>query len=452
VATGISFSGFNGIDFSVIVNAVMAQERQPLTALQSQQTALKTRTDQLQTLATRIGAVESAARALSAPVGLLAFTATSSDTAAVSAAAGPGAQAGRYEVEVSALARAQVTVSGTVSDPAADVATGGIFRIGTTDIPLGGSTSLNGLASAINARTDLGVRATVIQSGNEAYRLVLTATHTGTAGAFTLTDLTSGGRGFGFIDTDGDGTTGDTDADNAAVARNAELRINSVPVSSSSNTVTAVPGVTLTLGKETTAPVAVEVAADPATARTRMQALVTAYNELVDFMNAQVASAQRNEAASLGREPVLRQARSLLRTRLQATQTTSTVFSSASQVGLEFTSSGKLVLDATAFDQALVSQPTEVAHLFRGDGSTTGVFTQVASGLKAFTDASGVIKTLRTTLADRSTRLTRQIVTLEGRLNQRRLALQQEFTAAEQAMSRLQSQSGALANFQASKG
>ena len=452
MATGISFSGFNGIDFSVIVNAVMAQERQPLTALQTQQTALKTRTDQLQTLATRLGAVESASRALSSSLGLSAFAATSSDAATVAASAGTGAQAGRYEVEVTALARAQVTVSGTVADPTADIANGGSLRIGGTDITLSGSTSLNGLASAINARTDLGVRATVIQSGTSAYRMILTATQTGTAGAFTLEDLTSGGSGLGFVDTDGDGIVGDTAADNAAVAQNADLRINNVPVSSSSNAVTAIPGVTLTLSKVTTTPVTVEVAADPAAARTRMQTLVTAYNELVDFMNAQVASAQRNEAASLGREPVLRQARTMLRTLLQSTQATSTVYASASQVGLEFTSNGKLQLNAATFDQAVTTQPAEVQQLFRGNGTTTGVFTQVASGLTAFTDGSGVIRTLRTTLADRSTRLSRQIVTLEGRLNQRRLALQQEFTAAEQAMSRLQSQSGAIANFKASQG
>ena len=447
MATGISFSGFNGIDFSVIVNAVMAQERQPLTALQTQQTALKTRTDQLQTLATRLGAVESASRALSSAVGLSAFAATSSEASTIAASAGAGAQEGRYEVEVTSLARAQVTVSGIVADPTAEVASGGSLRIGGTDVTLSGSTSLNGLASAINARTDLGVRATVIQSGSSAYRLILTATQTGTTGAFTLEDLTSGGSGLGFIDTDGDGTVGDTAADNAAVAQNADLRINNVPVSSSSNTVTAIPGVTLQLQKVTASPVTVDIAADPASARTKMQSLVTAYNELVDFMAAQVASAQRNEAASLGREPVLRQARTMLRTLLQSPQATSTVYTSASQVGLEFTSGGKLQLDTAAFDRAVTTNPGEVQQLFRGNGTTTGVFTQVARGLEAFTDGTGVIKTLRSTLTDRSTRLSRQIVTLEGRLNQRRLALQQEFTAAEQAMSRLQSQSGAIANF-----
>jgi len=480
VSTGITFSGFGGIDFSGIVNAVMAQERQPLTALQSQQTALRTRTDQLQTLATRLGAVESASRALSSSVGLSAFSATSSDAAAVSAAVSPGAQAGRYEVEVTALARAQVTVSGAVADPAAALATGGSLRIGSTDIALTGSTSMTGLASALNARSDLGVRATVIQSGSSAYRLVLTATQTGTAGAFTLEDRTTGGSGLGFIDTNGDGAVGDSAADNAVSAQNADLRINSVPVTSGTNTVTAIPGVTLTLKRVTSAPVSappgsplpvleapggsagpatgssapvtVQVAADPAAARTKMQSFVTAYNDLVDFMNAQLASAQRNEAASLGREPVLRQARAALRTVLQATQATSTALTSASQVGLEFTSTGKLQLDAAAFDQAMTERPADVQQLFRGNGSTTGVFTQLARGLEAFTDGTGVIKTLRTSLSDRATRLSRQIVTLEGRLAQRRLALQQEFTAAEQAMSRLQGQSGAIANFKAAQG
>ena len=36
---GISFSGFNGIDFSKIIDAIMQQESQPLVALQKQQSA-----------------------------------------------------------------------------------------------------------------------------------------------------------------------------------------------------------------------------------------------------------------------------------------------------------------------------------------------------------------------------------------------------------------------------
>lgn len=487
MGTGISFSGFNGFDFGAMVNAIMAQERQPLTALQTQQTALKTRTEQLQTLATRVGAVESAARALTSQTGISAFAATSSDASVLGASAAAGARAGRYEVEVTALARAQVTVSGIITDPEAELASGGSLRIGAHDVALTGSTSLNGLASAINARTDLGVRATVLRTATSAYRLVLTATQTGTSGAFTLQDLTSGGSGLGFTDTDGDGLVGDSAADNAVSARNADLRINSVAVTSSSNTVTAIPGVTLTLNRVTTTsaspssgtaspgtpspgtvttgespsgsggatsattgtPVTVDIAPDPTAARTKMQALVTAYNELLEFVNAQVASAQRNEAASLGREPVLRQVRSVLRSVLQSTQATSTVFTSASQVGLEFTSSGKLQLDTADFDKAVTDHPDEVRQLFRGNGTTTGVFTQVTRGLATFTDGSGVIGTLRASLTDRASRLSRQITATESRLAQRRSALQQEFTAAEQAMSRLQGQSGALASFRA---
>ena len=39
----ITLSGFNSIDFNLILTSIMTQESQPLTALQSRQSALKSR-------------------------------------------------------------------------------------------------------------------------------------------------------------------------------------------------------------------------------------------------------------------------------------------------------------------------------------------------------------------------------------------------------------------------
>ena len=49
----ITFSGFNSIDFNQILNAVMAQERTPLTRLETQKKTLESQNSAFATLGTK---------------------------------------------------------------------------------------------------------------------------------------------------------------------------------------------------------------------------------------------------------------------------------------------------------------------------------------------------------------------------------------------------------------
>ena len=50
----VTFSGFTSIDWNSVLNAVMAQESQPVTVLQSQQSTLKSQQNAFSTLATKL--------------------------------------------------------------------------------------------------------------------------------------------------------------------------------------------------------------------------------------------------------------------------------------------------------------------------------------------------------------------------------------------------------------
>ena len=58
MSSPITLSNFNGIDFGVILTAVMAQASQPVELLKSQQSALASESDQYNLLATKIGSLE----------------------------------------------------------------------------------------------------------------------------------------------------------------------------------------------------------------------------------------------------------------------------------------------------------------------------------------------------------------------------------------------------------
>ena len=66
MSSPITLSGFNNIDFSSVLNALMAQERIPVTQLTTQQTALNNQKTFFTTFASKLASLESAVTALSA--------------------------------------------------------------------------------------------------------------------------------------------------------------------------------------------------------------------------------------------------------------------------------------------------------------------------------------------------------------------------------------------------
>jgi flagellar hook-associated protein 2 len=126
----ITFGGFNNIDFGLVLNAIMQQERAPLTAVETQKTALQAQNSAFATFATRLGALESAVAALAGDDSLAKVAATTSDAEAVGISTGSASTAGRYEVVISDLARAQVTTSqSTYASLDAVIATSGVVTL-----------------------------------------------------------------------------------------------------------------------------------------------------------------------------------------------------------------------------------------------------------------------------------------------------------------------------------
>src|SRR5262249_18256397 len=245
----ITFSGFNSIDFNVVLNAIMQQESAPLQALQDKQTELQATSTTYGKLATKLDALRTASGALSDSSTVATYAATSSDTTALTTSASAGAIGGRYEVQVNELARAQVTVSSTFAPDTNTtiVATGGSLTIGTEQVTLSGPVTLQQLAAAINADANSPASASIIATQPGQYRLLLTSKDTGQTNAFTMTNQLPAGT-IAFADADNNGVSGDTASDNAVNATDASVLINNIAVTSTSNTLNdAIPGVSLTL-------------------------------------------------------------------------------------------------------------------------------------------------------------------------------------------------------------
>lgn len=448
MANTVTFSGFNSIDFNYILNAVMAQERQPLDALETRKTTLQTQNSAFGTLAGKLTALGSAADKLKELRSLSTLGATSSDSGVGVTATG-GTIPGTYDVVVSELARAQVTASqSTFAATTSVVGTGGTITLRPASgdpvtISLTGSTTLEELAELINDEEDSPASASIVQVSPGTYKLVLTAKETGVSNGFTVSSAVTGGT-LNFIDTDNDGVSGDTAADNSQTALNAAFTINGLSVTSATNTVEdVVPGATLKLVKKApSTTVTVAVSRDLDKAADVVKSFITAYNGLVSFMKDQETAAAAGKT-SIARDPLLRSLKDNIRDATLGTYAGST-FTALPQVGIGFDRDGKMTLDREAFDNAMDNSVGDVQRLFSGLTGSGGAFGRLSDLIEQYTKAGGLVAGLRDRLDDQVTGLTTRISDMEVQLEVRRTALQQEYIAADLAMTRLKSQSSSL--------
>jgi len=440
MSSPITFSNFNSIDFNVILNAVMAQASQPVTALQSRQSDLASESNQYNLLATKLGSLETAAAGLSTPTGVTTYAANVSDTSGIAVSPASNSVAGTYDVVVKNLAQAQVTVSDSTAADAdtTPVATGGTITIGGVGVTLTGSVTLQGLASQINAKAGIGVTAAVVQTAPNAFHLVLTGASTGLANSFSVDNDLVGGS-----------LAADTFALTTQAAADASITVNKLDITSSSNTLTsAIPGATLSLlHADVSKTITVSLRPDDSSLVTSVKAFVSAYNDLMTFISGQSKAAASGQTGTLAHEALIQQARSALRSALGGTYGSGT-FSKLAEVGIGFNQTGQLTLTQATLTGALSQDRASVVALFAGTG-TTGTFTNGAFGtlqeaLDAFTRTGGFISTVQLQLNAQGSRLDRQISDMQARLAVQRAALQAEYTAADQAMSTLKAQSGTL--------
>jgi flagellar hook-associated protein 2 len=449
MSSPITFSGFNSIDFSSILNAIMTAERAPMTALETQKTALNTQGTAFTTLAGKLGALESALDTLTDSEGFSPYTVASGDDTAVGVAATSGGVAGTYEVVVSELARAQVMASTTTySSPDQAIATGGSISVALLGNPpvqipptaLTGSMSVRQFADAINAQADSPVTASVVQAAPGQYRLVLTGRNSGMANGFTVTSTLTGGAGLAFTDTDNNGTYGDSAADLSVVARNASLTVNNIPITSATNNVEdAVPGVTLSLLKsDATKRVLVEITQSSAAAEAELDGFVTAYNELIAFLNEQNTAAAEGKS-SIARDGMVRTLKAQLRGVMQQDYPAAgTDYSRLSTAGVEFERTGTIKLNTVKLGEALKASSTSVRTLF------DAAFAEMKEQVTDYARSGGLIQGAKNRLKDQIVKIDNRLDSMQLQLDLRRAALQQEFIAADTLMTQLKGQGSSL--------
>lgn len=400
----------SGLDLEGLVTQLMAAERQPITVLQTKETAVNTKISALGALKSKLAELQTAAKDLIPTNGQVAlnkfasFATTVADNTIASASASAGAVAGSYSLNVIKLAQAQRFVSSAppaLSPVTGDTlsfsfATDGVTRNKTITLD-STNASLTGLRNAIND-ANMGVSATIVNGSNGA-QLILT----GSEGLDN--EITLGGSLASALT-------------QTVAAQDAEFELNGIAATSGTNKVSGVlDGVPLTLNKlgSTT----ITVTQDNTTGlTTALNSFIEKYNAANTLMKTQGAyDESTKKAGALQGNSTLRDTQNALRNLLFGTTAGgSSKYQRLSDLGIAVQSDGSLKLDSSKLSTALTADATGVANLVAKAGTAFSARLEYIVGssgsIQIATDSANRILKDYT---DREATLERRLVTIEAR-------------------------------------
>ena len=461
----ISFGGLgNGFDYSQVVNALVQAASAPLNRLTQTQNTLSAKSTDYTTLTTKLQALQSATSALN--IGNYdQAVASVSDSTVLTATAASTAATGSYIVQVSRLAQAhQITnksakaVATTTSSIVSGASAVFSFQVGSGSVQtvnLSTGASIQDLQNGIN-NLGAGVTASVINTGtaaSPAYRLVLTSNSTGASNAITIS---ADGTALDFLNSSGTGGTDTLQAAQDAQIKVGDPTLNPITVTRSSNTISdAISGVTMTLTKTTgTGTVNVNVTQNPSAVKANIKALVTAYNDVVTFINSKnTYDAKTRQGGTFFAEGTPGTVLSKLRQSLNATMTGTTTYTTVGQIGFSTNRDGTITLSDSSLSTALNSNYGDVKALLVGQISNPGIAKQLSNAIDALDDvSSGAVTLKQNSLTDQIRHLTDQIAIQQEYISQYQQRLQLQYARLDSLLRTVQSQSSFLTANQSTPG
>jgi flagellar hook-associated protein 2 len=269
------------------------------------------------------------------------------------------------------------------------------------------ATTPAGIVAAINSAS-LGVTAQLINTGNIAtpYRIMVTGA-SGASNGFSLTSLKSGG---GEVTSVSFGKT-------LQAAQDAAFNVDGMDMTSSKNAVTdAIAGVTLNLTGITTTnvPANLVFSRDTSSISTKLDALVTAYNDANTMLGvvSDPKSTVETYGATLVGNNIVNSVRSQMRQLISnSSSTPGGGLTALRDIGFTLDQTGVLSIDKTKLDSALKNNFENVVTLVTGNRENQSKFSVLPSGV-----AGEAVKKL-TALLDTSAPLTAQSTNLTTKIS-----------------------------------
>lgn len=432
LVTPLTFTGQStySAQFQQVIDKAVQIQEIPLDAMADEANTDQSRQSALQSLDQALTTLQSAVTGLQSSVGSQALSGSVSDSSVASVSLASNAVPGVYQLEVDSLGSATQTVSTgspqTVTDPSTqNISSASSFKLtvnGTPTTITPTTDTLDGLVSAINDDSSLGVSASIVNvgsSGTPDYRLAVQSSTLGNV-SIQLSDGTNN-----LLNTISTGSE-------------ATYKVDNLPgtISSDSDSITLAQGVTVNLLGTTGAgnTVTVSVGQSTASAQTALQQFATAYNAVVSALNAQ----HGQNAGALSGDSILQVAQQALSSIVDYSNFSGGI-TNLSDLGLDLNNDGTLTFNTSEFDQSAANNFSAVSQ-FLGN-ATSGFLGTATSALNSLEDPTvGAVKTEEASISQELTTLNTNIGNEESSINQFQQNLVAQLSQSDAMIATLQSQ------------
>jgi len=430
---GISLGGVN-LDVNGIVSQLMSLEARPLDKLKAQETDYNSQLSELGRLKSALSKFQSSMENLSSLDKFETYKASNSETSdqTYSATVDKDAEAGTYSIEVTSLA----SVNKLGQTPGTSFTAAQTFSSATTlDLNVGASTinvaidgkTVTEVRDAINAAAEAndpetGLSASVIQTGTDAFQLVVTASETGTDNKVEFTaNAAATALNLSEIQPSADG----------------KVKIDGYEVTSSTNTIEdAITGVTLNLLQDTDSVAELTVSRDNDAVKSSINSFISSYNSVL-------SSIKIYESGALKGDSFLSSIKSSIRNEIN-TSSGSGTFNYLAEIGVTSDAkSGELKLDSDVLDKAITSDYESVSKLFAEED--TGVAYRLDSKIDEYINYNGLIKGKEDGINSRLRTNSKDQDSMLSRLELKEAAFLKQFSSLDSLIGQMNSTSNALA-------
>lgn len=456
-----ALGGGSGIDNKALSKALAEAQLAPRkTRLESQIDSEQRKTSGYAALSLALSNLKSAFDTLKDKSLFSGISADNSHEEYFTVTPGAGADAGSHQIQVTAIAAAQRSVSGGFSSSTTTLNAGNDFSLtftftdGTSKVVNvgSGSASVTGLVDAVN-EAGIGVVATLVNTGSglTPYQILLTGEE-GVANGFVVGSDDGANPGSSVAELDFSTTL--------QAAADAALDYQGISITRSSNVIDdLIPGATLQLLKPT--PIGeigtTVFSRDTAAVRGKLTNLVEQYNQTM--ADIAILAGERSEdeedrySGSLNGDSLVRSIKSELRGLLTGDSSTpSGDLGAFWQLGLSVDRDGVASLNESTLDGALQSSFEDVRMLFSADTDDQSVYSSAAGGIAG--DASkrlfelisyrGSIESGRRNSEDRTSTWQLRLEELEQKFDEIQDRYLRQFAQMESIVSRARAAGGSI--------
>ena len=361
-----------------------------------------------------------------------------------------------FTLETIELAQSNIIKLGSFNDrDTTSVASGTFAGTETLDITIGSntynisydaSTKLEDLMQSINDVASDTMTATILQTGENAYSLVLTSTETGADQAITLSD--TGGLLDPGLFAAYDAATNPGGMQEVQTARDATFKYNGIQATRSSNEISdLVTGVTMTLKTEGDIS-KVDIGQNTIGVVTEMQLFVESYNNLMTNLHDMTTADLDNEAFGIFNSDSF--VRSISRDIRDFINRTGIDGEYLSEFGVEIDRYGKMNFDSSVLEAKLDEDSDAVQMFFAGgidseDGTEiTGFFEQLDDKMKGYTGYDALLSNFEDNLKTRYDNLFDDHAKAVESLDDRYEIMAKRFMAYDAIISKINAQFSSL--------